>query len=375
MKPGNEKLIIKTFGVTDIQYKDKSIFVEDSFPSKIKLLFQYLIINRDKYCTKESIYTHLWSVKEPKSRTAVIPRAISKFRLILTKENAFNIDFSEYISIIYNNAKDGYQIQLSDNVETDTDILSHLIESTKNVYDYRELIDASEKLQSIYSGHFMDDCPVRQIAERLQNRYRKIYFKAIANILTKLSKLLKYTDVIGICENHLKKFELDDTINHIFLQALMTTGQENYALMYCDTLKTKMGNTASFRRIKSMVNENDEDTEALPAEANTADEAVPEQNHSEISTYSILKIEFTSGTKIENSANILKKVIYKSLRREATYVILDEYTAIAMLSKNTEKSHKAVKRRIQKYLYEICDKKHIELNEVNIVISLAFVIL
>ena len=381
----NGGLKIKTFGNTDIIYNGKSILYEKQLTPRVRSLLQYFIINKNKWCKPDTIIADLWPDNEYIDEKKVLRTYIYRLRNILTKDNEFKKDFSQQINIL--NTNGNYQMSISDDTEIDTEIFQRLTEQAAAIHTYKELIDVSENLKNVYAGHFMSDSAKDHVIERLQNNYRSIYCTIMVDMLTKLNDLEQYHDIISICESFFQIDDLDNTINCIFMKALIETGQVNYASRHYNYVVKKMREvlsiepspemTALYRNIKMAGGEDGYgENDLMPLNMsfirNMVEEIVTERMDSKKAIYSVLKLEILNNTtEIENPFELLEMIMLASLRRRDIYAVLNKSTAVAMLYEATDKSYDLIKERVIEAFHKIYPQKN---DKVDIVISPALYI-
>ncbi len=386
------RLRIQTFGFTDIQYNGESIFFEKQITARLKSLLQYFIINKDKLCTPETIISELWPNNEYVDEKKVLQTYVHRLRNALSKENAFSRDFSEQIKLI--SFKGSYQMKISDEVKIDVIDFIALVDKVDDLLEYQDLIDMVLKLKDIYVGHFMHDSADDYIALMLQNHYQRSYCLAIGKILSKLINMEKYTDIIKICESFFVMDDLDETINRMYLKALIETGQTNSASRYYNFITKKMQEAFDVEPSQEMqslyknmklfsgeVESNegksvemkniDSDMELISKNQikNIINEMLAERLESKKAIYSIMKVEIISGTGLMDSAKILETVMLGSLRRKDIYAVLDDNTAIALLFEATEVSYEIIEKRVLTHYYKVCPNSN---TKIKITISPAF---
>ena len=364
---------IKTFGTTDIQYNEKSIFLEKHIDSKTVALLRYFIINRDIPCKAEKIIEDLWPDNDYIDEKKVLQTYIHRLRNMFTKENSFKTDFSAYINIIHKGG--GYQLNLSEDTEIDADVFLAVIGEAVNYENYNDLMETVRSLQSIYAGHFMIDGAHNHVIIKQQNYYRREYCSAVAIILSKLTELGEYNDIINICESFFIIDDLNESINYMFMKALIKTGQVSHAIKHYDFITKKMrdimdiGPSSDMQMLyKSIKKEStkityDSAPEKHDSTANPdniynmfrsiVDEIIAERLDNKKAMYSVLKLVVTDPSDQNDYTDIFETVMLRSLRIRDIYAVLDKHTSIAILYGITDKAHEMIKKRITDCFYKI----------------------
>jgi len=369
MKP--ERLMgirIKTFDFFDITYNGKSIFFEKQATLKLKSLFQYFVINKDKACHPSKIIGDLWPDNEYSDEKKVLQTYVHRLRNILIKDNVFKTDFTRNISLT--SYKGSYQLVISDDVELDTDAFNELVSNASALASYGEIVEACDAMLKLYTGHFLQDSSDEFIVVKLQNHYIHTFYATMLSYLRKLEKMEKYTDIIRICEAIFLVDDLDEAINVVFIRALVETKQVDYVSRHYSYITKKMREVLDiepsaemlslYRNFKSLYGEEAAEAAKAPAMDESRlrgmiNEIVSEQLDSQKTTYSILKLDVTvrDGAVIYgdvymnmNVTELLKHVMLNALRKKDVYAIVDNNTAVAMLYDAKQESYPIIEARV-----------------------------
>ena len=368
----NADLKIKTFGGTDILYRDKSILYEKQLTPRLRSLLQYFIINRNKWCMPATIIDELWRDSDFVDEKKVLRTYVYRLRSVLAKDNEPKKDFSGQINILSSNGN--YQMSVTDDVEIDTDIFQRLTDYATSLHTYREILNMADMLRNVYTGHFMSDSSDDNIIGRLQNNYLSIYCVVMRDILTKLTYLEQYDDVINICEAFFQTEDLDDTINCIYIKTLIEKGRTNDASRHYNFVAKKLREVLQVEPSSEMsllyknirISDGEDTLEGALTSLNTnhiksiVEAIVLEKMEAKGSGYSILKLEILNKSNkktVENANELLKSVMVSSLRRRDVYAVLDEHTAVAILHEANENSYELIKNRVSEAFYKIYPKK------------------
>jgi len=356
MSDTSMKLYIKLFNDLDILCNGRSIFEESHLTAKLKSLLQYLIINRGTTCKPENIIGELWSGNEQLERKKVLQTYVHRLRNAIAKKNSFDYDFSSYFTIINN--KGNYQMEIADEVEFDTDVFMEQASKASYYDEYNDLIKLSKKLASIYDGHYLNECPFENLVKRNQNYYLQNYCAALVIILEKLEAISKYEDIISICESFFALEDLNDSINVIFLRALIKTQQNTYAIRHYDYIDKKIRETFGVNPSNEM---NDlyrqlKGVNAVAREKTHYDEdhlkdmindAIMSHIRGERAKYALARIHLTLPASVKMPKGFIIDVMKGALRKNDMFTQVGKYTVMALLLDAKEEHYETIKRRIQ----------------------------
>jgi len=362
-------LNIRTFGSTDIQYNDKSIFLEKQLASKTIALLRYFIINRETSCKTEQIIEDLWPDNEYIDEKKVLQTYVHRLRNMFARENSYKMDFTEQINILHKGG--GYQLNVSGDVSIDADDFLSMINAVLKYETHEDLMKAVQSLQELYSGHFMNDGAHNHTVIKQQNYYRREYCSIMAIILSKLSELEAYSDIINICESFFLIDDMNESINCMFMKALVKLGQVNHALNHYEFIVKKMrdvmdvGPSAEMQALyKSMKkegseNKSDKPDSDLPVTVdietvrNIVNEIIAERLDDKKAKYSVLTLTITNKEDKTDYTDTFSSVMMRTLRKRDIYAVIDEHMVIAVLHEATDKSYEMIKKRISDCFYKL----------------------
>ena len=361
----NIKLRIKLFNYVDVQCNGQSIFKEKQLTAKLKSLLQYFIINKGIICKPEKIIEELWPENEYIERKKVLQTYVHRLRNAIAKDNSFGYDFSGYITIINN--KGNYQMEVSDNVELDTDIFIALTKKVQSISEYDELMNIAEEMNGIYDGHYLRDSHHEQMILRQQNYYLQAYCAAMSNILSKLEEMGKDSDVIRLCEKFFTVEDLDDSINIIFLKALIRTQQSTYAVRHYNYIDKKMMETFDVHPSEEMTNlylslkEAQGGVHAQAKDTSMMDESrlkdiiggmISERLKENNVKYSFAMIRIIVDPSVKVADEMIEHTLIGALRKNDMFTQISPNTAMALLYEAKEEFFENIKQRIIDFVEE-----------------------
>lgn len=373
------ELMVKTFGHVDVLYNGQTIFSEKQKNARIKSLLQYFIIKKDKMCVPEEIISNLWPDNEYIDEKKVLHTYVHRLKIIISKDNLFNIDFSPSISV--SNVKGSYQMILSRDVKLDTDVFTELARKVFEPLDEDSLVETAYDVMRVYDGHFMQDSQHEQMVLRLRNHYLQTCCKAIARLLTKLYEKRRYDDVIRIGQDFFALDDLNEEINLLFIKSLINTQQNNYAARHFNYIEKKMLETMGMSppeemsallqhsRQKSTSSDGARKEEQPLVQDISADnhirqlieDVVNEKMNTDMTTYTVLTLKILNGT-VENKAKALEQLLLRALRKNDLFVVTGDSSALAILRNAKEEHFHIIKKRLEDLGNMICDTKDIRMD-------------
>ena len=370
----NTRLKIKTFGYTDIMYGGKTIFRSNQNTARIKSILQYFILKKNQLCIPEEIVEDLWPDNEYVNGKKAVQTYIYRLKNIISKENVFNMDFSNYISIT--NVKGAYRMIVSEETVLDTDVFMEIVNRSREELTLEERMDTACRLIQVYSGHYMQDSLHDRFVLRMRNYYLQTCCNTIHDLMNSLFEAQRYHDVIKIAEDFQAIDDINEEINLIFLKALINTRQSNYAVRHFKYIEKKMQEELGIspddelyallqigrskpRENASGTKEEQKDDNRVIEEAqlkNLIEEIINEKLFTAKTNNTFVLMEVV-GIPGKNVAGDLETVLLHSLRKNDMYAVTDEKIALIMLFDAKTEHLESIRKRLEGYCASVYSAK------------------
>ena len=375
---------IKTFGFFNVYHNGESVFFGQNNAVKPLEILKFLIVNIGKEVSVDTIVENIWPDNEYYDEKTVIRTYIHRLRKIISAENRFNTDFSEDIKIFV--SKGRYRLEISDRVDLDIDRLTELnyraSEALSGGNHDENPEQYASRLLNIYTGSFISDSPFAAWTLMYRNYYNRIYCNILNNILGAYYASGAYDKIIGLCEESMKIYDLDENTNLLFLNALIESGRPAVALQHYTYITSKMYTELNiapsekfleiYNRIKTdrgvspsgkkapkplLDGADFTDSEKIMTIINDLNE-VARQIMSGIDKYSVGFVLLKPGSGVKNSdedeeiRNTLEKSIRHALRKNDMYAIFSPFHAAIVLSGAQEEYYSIISKRLHEEFYK-----------------------
>ncbi|MCL2741095.1 MAG: bacterial transcriptional activator domain-containing protein [Oscillospiraceae bacterium] len=238
---------INVFGRFDVRVEGKSI-LSGTGEQTVGML-RFLMARRLSPDIGEDEYKESPEPAGPKGRR---PAKGLRARLmeLFAYNNSFKRDFSGLVEVPY---EAGSHIWLSEDVEVDAEELDGLCASADSEKDPYRLADLMGGLLEVYAGWFMESNGEAWVL-KLRERYHARFIAASAVILTRLRDLGRHSEVCAYCERIFRLDELDESINALYVNALIECGKLTFARERCAFLEDRLAHMGGLpQRVRELM--------------------------------------------------------------------------------------------------------------------------
>jgi LuxR family transcriptional regulator, maltose regulon positive regulatory protein len=179
-KPANASILIKTFGVFQIQIGERLLTKDDWQRKKARDVFKYLLIHHKKAVTTEELADALWQTSASDAATAM-KTVISQIR------KALEPTLSAYQPSAYLKSQDhAYRLEFGSDAEIDFITFKKCLEEAaqKNGDEKRTMLELAIGL---YSGEFLKEDSFEEWSTATREQLKDSYLTAV----TTLAKLYR----------------------------------------------------------------------------------------------------------------------------------------------------------------------------------------
>ncbi|MDL2258690.1 winged helix-turn-helix domain-containing protein [Eubacteriales bacterium OttesenSCG-928-K08] len=225
MENKSAKLQVTLFGGFVVECEGVVLSSLSPRANSIWCLFRYLLANRGKFVTSDTLIDILWSDDEVANPRKALQNLIYRLRKQLPETDEFG---QPYILSQHRN----YGWNIDANVYVDAFEFDRLAATIKSGLSDRELAEANRRLMEIYSGDFMEDIAHESWVEQLTAQYRRQYFDCVNSYTTMLYDQGKYAEVIEVCSAALKHNMFEEHYHAMMINALLAQGSRYSALTH-----------------------------------------------------------------------------------------------------------------------------------------------
>ena len=209
-------LDIRTLGNFSVSVGDKVISDTRIRKHRVWRAFKYLITNRHKAITIETLIEILWADNPPDNPQKSLYTIISRLRKLLNVEGIKR----EYI--IYKN--DTYQLNLNENFRLDVLEFENLVKEALSKDRGEDKIPLLEKAIDIYAGDYLPILASELWINSVNSYYRSMYMRSVLELIDIYSLDGYHDDVIRICHKAISINPFDETLRERLIYTLYIDG-------------------------------------------------------------------------------------------------------------------------------------------------------
>ena len=231
--PALAKIDIITLGDFDIRFQGRSLLAAHKRSSHILRLLQYLITFRGRYLLPENITDQLQAESDFSDPQGVLRVQVFRLRKIL--ENMYHNSGGQgepWLHLTYSGG--GYQLEIGDQCRVDIDQFNNQVKEADSVVgeDPSAALDLYKEAVNLYKGKYLAGPEADEWLLPWQNRFHRLYLKALLRLLGLLYQKEKFQEIIDIYEQATVVEPYDEGLHIYFLQALLAMGDQKNALSH-----------------------------------------------------------------------------------------------------------------------------------------------
>jgi two-component SAPR family response regulator len=222
---------IFTFGRFLIRRNAKNLPEGQSRSKKVWALFQYLLAQRGKAISPETILEALWPGQNYTDPNLALRSLVHRLRRLLAEgldepELALNIVFSQ----------GGYKWDSKVDCWLDTDEFDRLCREAYLWSDEQpaRAIDTYQKAIALYEGPFLPECSYHEWAIARQNYYHRAFLDSVYRLAELLKRAHRFSEIIEVCQKALNLEYFEEELHILFLEALLEEGKIKQARAHYD---------------------------------------------------------------------------------------------------------------------------------------------
>ncbi|HHT72035.1 MAG: BTAD domain-containing putative transcriptional regulator [bacterium] len=273
---------IMTLGSFDILCQGESLLAAHERSYKILELLRYLITFRNRRLLPETIIDDLWHNGDSADPNGVLRTQVYRLRKLIEKmQVSTNCQQKPWLELTYANGY--YLLEIGTNCQLDIDAFEQKAKYADTLAKENALpaIDLYKQALALYKGLYMAGPEHSEWLLPSQNRYHRLYLKALFRMLELLSTNEAHEEILEVYEKAALIEPYDETLHLYSLQALIGLGETKSALNHYNYItsflykelgvKPSAPLRALYRQLQRAMQDNHE-TDLILIEKNLTDE-------------------------------------------------------------------------------------------------------
>jgi len=254
---------IRTLGKFTVTIGDRTISDDFTRSNRVWKIFKYLITNRHKTATVETLIEILWPESGPEHPEKTLYTLISRLRKLL---NAPSESGGQYI--LYHHDSYGWNSNIA--IFLDVAEFESQIKHAGGVGDDKAKLPYLKLAADIYDGDYLGESAYEMWILPVTNYYRRLYMRCVTELSDIYSRMGAQDEIIELCGKVISIYPYEESAYVRLIQALYINGEENEAQRhyrrYCELVKKEFGAQPSEEfqaMMKSMKNASDSETDIV----------------------------------------------------------------------------------------------------------------
>ena len=225
-------LKINTLGGFSVIFGDK--IISDSFARSHKVwkIFKYLITNRHKMVTTESLIEILWPEGGPVNPQKSLYTLMSRLRKLFSSNGA-NAQY-----IIYHH--DSYQWNLDAPFILDVIEFERILALAESTDSDEEKILFLKQAIDIYKGDYLAESTFELWVYPMNNYYNRLYIRYVTELINIYTQFGMHDDIINLCNKAASIDPFEETLHERMIFAMYVNGDTANARQHYERFVNKM---------------------------------------------------------------------------------------------------------------------------------------
>jgi len=213
-------LTVKTLGNFSVGFGDKAISDSSTRSHKLWKVFKYLITNRHKMVTVESLIEMLWPDQGPENPEKSLYTLISRLRKLINCS-------AENRCIIFSH--DCYRWKPDRHVNLDVADFERLVKLAEVERDEKEKMRLLEQAADIYTGDYLSESAYEIWVMPVNGYYKRIYMNSVIGLADIYWQFDMMEEIIHLCGKAVENEPFDEKLHEMAIQAQFVSGNINEA--------------------------------------------------------------------------------------------------------------------------------------------------
>ena len=233
----SDVLTIRTLGNFSVSIGDTVISDSSVRSNKVWKIFKYLITNRHKKVTVETLIEALWPNGEPDNPQKSLYTLISRLRKLL------NSGGGDLPYILFQH--DCYQWNPSLPINLDVADFERLVKHAESLHTDEEKLPPLKEAADIYTGDYMMESAYEMWAMPVTNYYKRLYMRAVNELADIYTRMGSQDEIIQLCNKAISIEPFEETLHERVIQAFFINGEtasaKQHYRRFSDSVKKEFG--------------------------------------------------------------------------------------------------------------------------------------
>jgi DNA-binding SARP family transcriptional activator len=219
-----DALTIRTLGVFSVSIGGKPLSDTSSRSQKLWKIFKYLLTNRHKMVSVETLIDILWPDDEPDNPQKSLHTLMSRLRKQLNPDG----EGDSYIVFQHG----CYQWNPGLPINLDVAEFEKMITNSSETNDDGEKLDFLKKAVNMYRGDYLSEATYESWVLPVSNYYKRLYLRTVLELVEVYKRASAYDDIVQLCIKAIENEPYEENLYEYLIQALLINGEIAKAQRY-----------------------------------------------------------------------------------------------------------------------------------------------
>ncbi|MDR0470052.1 MAG: winged helix-turn-helix domain-containing protein [Peptococcaceae bacterium] len=219
-----DALTIRTLGVFSVGIGDRPLSDTSNRSQKLWKIFKYLLTNRHKMISVETLIGILWPESEPDNPQKSLHTLMSRLRKQLNPDG----EGDSYILFQHG----CYQWNPKLPIDLDVAEFEKMITNSAETQDDEEKLVFLKKAVDMYQGDYLSEATFEAWVLPVSNYYKRLYLRTVLDLVEVCKRASAYEDIAEICIKAIENEPYEENLYEYLIQALLINGEIARAQRY-----------------------------------------------------------------------------------------------------------------------------------------------
>jgi len=210
-------LVVRTLGVFSVGVGDKPVSDNSARSQKLWKVFKYLLTNRHKMVTVETLIEVLWPDSGPDNPQKSLHTLMSRLRKQLNPDGTGD----SYIRFQHG----CYQWNPGLPIDLDVAEFEHMITKADEALEEVEKLAYLKRAVEIYCGDYLSESTYETWVLPVSNYYKRLYVRTVLDLAEVHMRTAAYDDVVALCIKAIDNEPYEESLYEQLIQALLVNGE------------------------------------------------------------------------------------------------------------------------------------------------------